>query len=390
MIICGEASGDLLAAELIDAIRLQDNGETNFFGLFGAECAARGLQSEFDLSELAVMGFTEILPKFLAIKKRVTELVDLAVKRKPDCVIFVDSFAFTHPIAKRLREKAPNIKRIRYVAPKLWAWAPWRAKKLRGVYDDILSLFPFEPEFFAAYSIKTRFVGHPAIDRFVQAAPPEKIAAFNERYDFAPQDKIITLLPGSRRSEVSRLRPVFFDMAKKLHAAYPDYKFAIVTPETLTGKTGGGEGGFPLTHVTSADRFTLFARSDTAIAASGTVSLELTVAGVPHIIAYRVGALSAFIARRLIKVKYAALTNIILDKPVIPEFLQEKCETATMLPAFEALLTDKATRAAQSEAFKRCTDLLYPVDAEGKKRKPAEAAALSVGVSEFKGRLLSG
>ncbi len=353
MVICGESSGDLLAAELIRSLRETPQfAAAEFFGLYGEACEAHAPPSIFPLSMLSVMGITEVIPKFFKLRRLVSDLVEIASEQKADAIIFVDSFAFTHPIAKRVKQKNLNIKLIRYVAPKLWAWAPGRAKKMRGVYDLIIGLFDFEPDFFAKYNISVRFAGHPAVNRFSTNQDPARVIAFNRQYHFQPEDRIITLLPGSRRSEVRALRKIFFEVAEKIYQKDKNVKFAIVTPEISGEGRAEFTAPFPLTIIAPKDRFMLFSLSHAALAASGTVSLELTVAEVPHVIAYRVSAITAFFARKWIQVPFAALTNIIANEAIIPEFLQEDCTREKILTGFAPYtLAESAQRTQMKKAF---------------------------------------
>lgn len=347
MLICAEDSGDLLAAELVDALR-DKHSDIEFIDSFvGDACMQRGIKNTIaSISSIAKMGFIEILSLIPTVFTLRTKILDTIEKQQPDCVILVDGFAFTHFIAKKIKQKFPHIKLVKYIAPKLWAWAPWRARKLQGVYNLILGCLPFEPEFFAQYNIKVQFVGHSVMQRFEMLGQDAK-NTLRHKYQIPENKKIILLLPGSRSSEIKNLWPIFQEASQK----FDQEKYHFILPIAPQKQHFFQNLPNYFTIITnSPERFKAFQIADAALAASGTVSLELMVAQVPTVIAYKVSWLSAKLASFLITVPYVTLLNIILHKEIYPEFLQENCTVDKLFHALEKMLNDQEYQNFQQQA----------------------------------------
>ena len=206
MLVCGEPSGDLLGAQLMASLKQASGGDVEITGIGGPAMAAQGLQSLYPLDATAVMGLREVVPAIPAILKRVREASDFALRTRPDAVVLIDSPDFTHRIAQRLKRIDPSIRTINYVAPQVWASRAYRARKMARYFDLVLALLPFEAPFFEKYGLKSVFVGHPVIER---AARMTGGAEFRIRHGIAPDARLLALLPGSRKSEIRFIFPVF-------------------------------------------------------------------------------------------------------------------------------------------------------------------------------------
>lgn len=381
-LIAGEPSGDLLGASLMRGIKAE-LGENNvqFIGVGGPEMAAEGVDSLFPMSDLSVMGLAEILPRLGLILRRIRETVKAATEADVDAVISIDSPDFSFRVQKKLskhfsgQDNPPKL--IHYVAPTVWAWRPGRAQKIAGFLDHLLALFPFEPPYFERVGLSCDFVGHPVVTAGIDKADG---AAFRKSHDIGDARKLLCVLPGSRMSEVSRLVPVFAETIRKLQQSYPD--MAVVVP-LVPGvakfvRDGFSQRGLSKTIIYTEgreDKFAVFRAADAALAASGTVSIELGAAGLPHVIGYRVSWLTGAIGKRLIRTPYANLINVILDRMVVPELLQNNCKAAQLHDNLLPLLDDSPERTAQTDAFTQAISRLSPPEGMG---DPGAAAARSV------------
>ncbi len=354
-LVAGEASGDALGARLMAALEQRTGGEVRFAGVGGAQMRQAGMQSLFPISDLAVMGLVEVLPRARLLLRRMREVAGAIEQARPAAVVTIDAPSFAYGMLKRLRNR--DAPRIHYVAPQVWAWRPWRVRKYARVFDHILALLPFEPAFFARAGLGCTFVGHPAVD-----APRDVRAGqrFRAAYDIPPDAPLIAVLPGSRMGEVTRLLPVFAQSLERVRESVPDIRAVLPSVPTVADTVARAVAEWPLptTMVGAGERSAAFAASDVALAASGTVSLELAAAGVPHLIAYRVNAITAAVVRALMRVPYANINNLILDRPVVPELLQQDCTPARLAETVLPLLQDGDVRAAQRRAFEEVVQRL--------------------------------
>lgn len=356
-LIAGEPSGDLLGSRLMRAVAAK-YPEAEFYGIGGESMEREGLQSLFDISELAVMGFVEVLPSLPKILKRFKETIADIEKVKPDVVVTIDSWSFSAQIHKRLRKKNLGIPQVHYVAPQVWAWKKKRAKTMYKYIDHLLTLFPYEPKYFTPHHLPTTFVGHPVIESHVLCGNG---ADFRNRHNIEENCKIMAVLPGSRKTEVCRLLPVFLEAVRRFREKNPDFCFVIPTVHTVEDQVREmvEKSGLPIIVVnTESDRHDAFVAADVAIAASGTVALELAMVNVPHLIAYRVSPLSAWIARHFLKIQFVNLSNILLGREVVPELLQQDCNVARILYYAEEFLKKGALYERQMEGFAKVREVL--------------------------------
>lgn len=356
-LIAGEPSGDLLGSRLMRAI-IAKAPETQFFGLGGETMEREGLQSLFNIKELAVMGLLEVLPSIPRILKRIRQTVADIERVKPDVVVTIDSWSFSARIHQALRKKGLKIPQVHYVAPQVWAWKKKRARTMYKYIDLLLTLFPYEPKYFTPYHLKTEFVGHPVIESTVIYANKTD---FRERFNIPSEKKILALLPGSRKNEVVRLLPIFLSAAEEFYQKNPNYIFVIPTVQTVQDKVQDiiKNSKLPIIITTiEADRHDALKASEAAIAASGTVALELAMIDVPHLVAYRVSPFTAFLVRHLLKIEFVNLSNILLGRLIVPELLQESCTKEKILYYLGRFLKKDDLYEKQMEGFEKVRQIL--------------------------------
>ncbi|MBR1904624.1 MAG: lipid-A-disaccharide synthase [Alphaproteobacteria bacterium] len=372
-LIAGEPSGDALGGRLMQALRQKDK-KAQFFGLGGETMQAQGLKSLFNISELAVMGLAEVIPSIPRILRRISETVADIERIKPDAVITIDSWSFSVRIHKKLRKLNLNIPQIHYVAPQVWAWKKKRARTMYKYIDLLLTLFPNEPKYFTPYHLETVFVGHPVIESTLVNGNSEQ--KFKKNHKIPAKNRLMLVLPGSRHNEVDRLLPDFLQTVELMHNKYPDFSFVIPTVSTVAKQVREmvKASGLPITVIEGEEnRRDAFHEADVAIAASGTVALELAIVNVPHIIAYKVPKLTEWIARRFIHIQYVNLTNILLAREIVPELLQEDCNPTNIMAYVEQFIEGKPIYHRQLNGFDKVRKLLGMGE-----QKPSENAAAAI------------
>lgn len=350
-IVTGEPSGDLLGGRLMAALRDVTEDRVRFAGIGGESMAEQGLESRVDLSELAVMGFLEVLPKARRILRIVQDTADDIAQCRPDVVVTVDSWGFTGRLHKVLRKRRLPVAQVHYVAPMVWAWKEKRTKSVAERVDHLMCLLPNEPPYFERHGLSCTHVGHSIIESGADAGDGD---AFRAAHAIPAEAPLVCVLPGSRRVEVARLLPVFRETVERLAMERPGLRVVIPTVATVAAEVEEAvvEWSVPVTLVRGQKaRYDAFAACNAAMAASGTVALELAMAGVPHLIAYRVSPLSAWLFRRLTTIRFVNLVNLTLDREVVPEVLQEQCTPETLLSKMQGLLDDPAARGRQREGF---------------------------------------
>ena len=369
-LIAGEPSGDLLGSRLMRALRSKTKNNVEFFGLGGDTMEAEGLNSLFDISDLAIMGLVEVIPSIPKVLRHIKNTVDDIVRVQPDVVITIDSWSFCARVHRRLRKLKTGIPQIHYVAPQVWAWKKKRARTMYKYIDALMTLLPQEPKYFTPYNLETVFVGHPVIESEALHADGKM---FRKQYGIGNDKKIITLLPGSRKNEVAKLLPVFTDVAKNLLEHDNNFYFVIPTVKTVSNRVKSMvvESRLPILVVeTQTDRYNAFQASEIAIAASGTVALELAICHIPHLVAYKVSALTAWIVSKIMKIQFVNLSNIMLGRLVVPELLQEQCTSGTITHTALELLKKKDLYEREMEGFAKVKDTL-----SNGKQTPSENAA---------------
>lgn len=354
----GEPSGDLLGARLMQALKHETGNRIAFSGVGGTHMEEQGLVSLFPMSDLTVMGAIEVLPRLPRILRRISETTTAAIRLRPAAMVTIDSPDFNFRVAKRL--KGRGIPLIHYVAPSVWAWRPKRAARIAGFLDHLLTLLPFEPPFFEAEGLPATFVGHSVVDG---GAGTGDGTAFRQRHGIMPDDTLICVLPGSRLSEISRLGGVFGETLSLLKKKFPGLRIVVPSVAPVADSVRNLVAGWPAPVITvegEGEKFDAFAAADVALAASGTVALELALARTPAVIAYKTTPLTWFLVRRLVKIRFAHLVNLILDREAIPEFLQGACRADVMATAIKGLLADNGLRKKQIEAYDEALKQLRP------------------------------
>jgi len=348
-LIAGEPSGDALGANLMRALRYRAQGTVCFAGIGGEQMTAEGLTSLFPLDDLAVMGVAEVLPRARTILKRVAQAVADIRARRPAAVVTIDSSGFNWRVAQRLRRAGDRVPLIHYVAPMVWAWRAGRARRMARWYDHLMALLPFEPPYFERVGLSCSYVGHPVVE---MGADRGDGASFRRRHNIPPLARVVAILPGSRGGEVGRLLPILGQTVALLAKKVPSLMIVVPATENVAAQVKAAVATWDVDAVIvgNIEKYDAFAASDAALAASGTVALELAVAGVPMAVTYRVNPLTHALLRRVVKVRYVNLVNLILDRPAVPELLQDDATPEKLAAAIERLLEDKAARAAQISA----------------------------------------
>jgi lipid-A-disaccharide synthase len=350
-VIAGEPSGDALGGKLMAALKERSGGAVRFAGIGGENMAAEGLASIAPIADLAIMGVTEVLPSLRRIFRHIAAAVADIRRLNPAAVVTIDSSGFTWRVAERLRrlgEREPPL--IHYVAPMVWAWRPGNAQRMARWYDHLMVLLPFEPPYFTAVGLPCTYVGHPVVESGADAADG---ADFRRRHGIPPAAPVVAVLPGSRRGEVKRLLPVFGEAVARLARHRPGLRIVVPTREIVAAMVSAATANWAAPTLVlrgEAEKYAAFAASNAAMAASGTVALELAMAKVPHIVGYRLLPLTHWQLRRIVKVKHVHLLNLILDRPVVPELIQQDCEPGRIAGEIERLLDEPERGDAQIAA----------------------------------------
>jgi lipid-A-disaccharide synthase len=352
-LIAGEASGDQLGAHLMAS--LKSLGKVRFSGIGGNAMKGEGLESLFPMEELSLMGL-EIFRSLPALRKRLTQTIKTIQELQPDVVVTIDAPEFSFRVMKRLHTLAQRPRLIHYVAPTVWAWRPGRAKKISAFLDHLLCLYPCEPPYFEKHGLSATFVGHPIAEEKVIKAKRDL--------------NLLCVLPGSRSSEIKKLLPIFKETVALICKDFPHLKVVIPTLPSRESQVRKGLEGWPcsVTVVVGDEaRQEAFSHSFIALAASGTIALQLARAALPFVIAYKTSAITAFMARLLLKTQWACMVNILLQKTCIPEYIQENCTPEFLAKGISSLLKDKDVRENQQKAMNRAISMLgAPVDRAAK------------------------
>lgn len=371
-LIAAEESGDRLGAGLIKSLRERLGPSARFVGIGGHRMAEQGVVSLFPIEELSIIGLAAIPKRLPMILRRIREATDAVLKAKPDVLVIVDSPDFTHRVARRVRASDSHIPIVNYVSPTVWVWRSGRARKMTAYVDRLLAVLPFEPEVHRKLGgPPCTYVGHPLLEEIDELRPD---ASERARRSAAPP--ILLVLPGSRRSEISRNMAVFGEALQLLRSGGIAFEAVLPTVPALFERVRAAAASWPIAPrivVTDSEKRAAFRTARAALAKSGTVTLELALAGVPMVTAYRVTAVEGFIARRVIQTKSIILANIVLGENVVPEFVQRELTAENLAAALRDILAETPARQRQVEAFKRL-DAIMSTDG----RRPSELAADAV------------
>lgn len=349
-LVAGEPSGDRLGGALLQGFKDIDTPVTPI-GVGGPMMAAQGLASIFPYEDLAVMGLAEVLPKYRHLKRRISQTAQAVAASGAEVLITIDSPDFGLRVAKLARAANPNLKTIHYVAPSVWAWRPKRADKMARVIDHVLALLPFEPPYMKAAGMTCDFVGHPVVSE--PLSTDAETAAFRASHSLSDA-KTLLVLPGSRKSEVTRLAPIFGEALQGVDArlVLPTLPHIRDTVAELTAAWDQRPILIDATDMTQ--KRAAFAAADGALAASGTVSLELAANATPMVIAYDMNWITRAIMKRAIRIDTVTLVNLVSETRVVPEFLAENCTPDAIRAGVEALLAgDTKQEAAMALTMER-------------------------------------
>jgi lipid-A-disaccharide synthase len=375
-LVAGEESGDALAGALMRALRERSPG-IRFGGLGGRAMAEQGIASPFDIHELSIIGFGAVLRQLPRILRRIRQTADAVIAARPDALVVIDSPDFTHRVARRVREAAPDIPIVNYAPPSVWVWRPWRARAMRRYVDEVLAILPFEPDAFARLSgPHCTYVGHPLAERLADLRPNAEEA--RRRLADPP---LVLVLPGSRRSEIHRLAETFGEALGRVAARSGPLELVLPTLPHVAELVGKAVASWPVRPriVTSpTEKYAAFRTARAALAASGTVTLELAMAQVPMIAAYRISAWEALLLRRVANVDTVVLPNLVLGDEAVPERIQEICTADAISAALLPLLSDTPERRRQIEAFARL-DGIMGIGGDPPSRRAADAVLGVIG-----------
>jgi lipid-A-disaccharide synthase len=372
-VVAGEHSGDALGAKLMAALNERRRGRVHYVGVGGPQMSQEGLVSQFPMEEVAVMGPAAIARRLPTILRRISRTAAAAIAAQPDALVIIDSPEFTHPIARRVRRKRPEIPIIDYVSPSVWAWRPKRAARMRAYVDHVLALLPFEPDAHQRLGgPPCTYVGHPLIEQlpWIESLDPAPLA----RQLALPRDTVLlVILPGSRPSEVKHLMGTFGQTLTRLMERGRKFEVAMPIVESVRPLIEAHLPQWPKQpHLIfdEEDKFRAFKLARAALAASGTVTLELAVTGTPMVVAYKVDAVAAAPLRMLITAPTVVLPNLVLGDRSFPEFLQQECTPARLAHAIATLFDEGPVRDRQLAALARVPERLALPQGT-----PSEAAA---------------
>ena len=359
-LVAAEESGDALGASLARALVAREGSALKLAGVGGRAMAAAGISSPFAIDDLSIIGFTAIPRRLPAILRRIRETADAIVAARPDALVIIDSPDFTHRVARRVRASAPSIPILDYVSPSVWAWRPGRARAMRGYVDCVLGILPFEPVVLVRLGgPPCIYVGHPLIERLTELRPNADEAR-RRRAD----PPLVLLLPGSRSSEIGRLIGIFGDAIARVVARAGPIELVLPTVPHLESRVREAVAGWavaPRIVVDTAAKWAAFRTARAALAASGTVTLELALAGVPTVATYRVGLFEEIVARLSglrSRLPSVILANLVIGENVVPEFLQRQCTPRKLADALVPLISDTPERLRQIDAFARLDEMM--------------------------------
>ena len=333
-IVAGEPSGDILGDQLIKSLESKFNSPI-FNGVGGERMQSNNFTSLFDMSDISIFGIFPVLRKLFFLMNKINDVVKDISQKKPDIIILIDSPDFNHRVAKKVKKYLPNVPIVCYVAPTVWAWRQGRAKKMSEYFDYLLSVIPFEVNFFEKYGLKTSYVGHPFIERVKNIND----IAFSEKYDL-DKSKTIIFLPGSRKIEIERHSPVMVQAIDYLKDQNLNLNILIATGQKQLDQI---RDYFKDIQIITDDyeKYSLFKKADFACAASGTVTLELGLTETPTIVIYKMDKLTWFFISKMVKVKFVSLVNLILGRESSKELLQDNFNKENLIDELSKLLSDE-------------------------------------------------
>ncbi len=376
-VIAGEASGDVLGAKLIAELKAQNNG-AEFLGVGGRLMKEQGLKSIFPMEELSVMGFLEVLPHIPKLLRRIKQTADKIIETNPDFVITIDSPDFCFRVIKTLKRKnlgSANIKKVHLIAPSVWAYREGRAEKISKLYDLLLAILPFEPPYFEKYGLKTVFIGHPIVENAPDFSKKSELnESFRKKRNVALDADLLCLMPGSRNGEVTRIFPELIKAANILAQKKSNLKVVIPLVEKTRKLVSEMAKSLKVEYflIEKEEKEAAFFASNFAVAKSGTNTVELSLYQIPIIVVYKLNFLTHFLVKRMVKINFANLVNLILNKEIIPEMLQNECKGEKIFVALEKLMSDENEAQRQISESKKALKLMGLGFAQNPSQKAAQ------------------
>jgi lipid-A-disaccharide synthase len=360
-LIATEESGDRLGANLMKVLRQRLGGAVRFEGVGGRSMAQEGLTSLFPIEELSIVGLAAVVKQLPMILRRIRQAADAVTQASPDILVIIDSPDFTHRVARRVRARDASIPIVDYVSPSVWAWRPGRARAMRDYVDHVLGLLPFEPEAYRRLrGPPCSYVGHPLVEQIGVLRP-----GVDEQKRREEQPPVLLVLPGSRRSEIRHHMTVFGETLGRLRVQGAAFELILPTMPHLQDAVREGVESWPVQPrvvVGEIEKKAAFRIAHAAFVKSGTVTLELALAGVPMVAAYKAGAVEALIVRSAIRTSSVILANLVIGENVVPEFIQQDCTPEKLVPALREILADSPLRQRQREAFARMDAIMSTGD----------------------------
>jgi lipid-A-disaccharide synthase len=337
MLVCAEKSGDLLGANLIESLKKElNNYDLEFIGVGGLQMEQAGLKTIFPMADIAVMGIVEVIPHLKVIFKRIKQTVATAIDKKVDILITIDGAEFSFKVAKGVKKQNKDLKIVHYVSPQVWAWRENRVFKMEKFLDHVLALFPFEPKYYAKTNLKCTYVGHPIVERFTELKAKSSKKALNKELKVA-------ILPGSRSNELKYLLPTLGKTVLLLKKRFKNIKFVLPVAEGFN--TNDFDNYFSnCEYISGEDKYAKLKKCDAAITCSGTANLELAMLGLPMVVCYKMNNLTYKIIKRLVKVKHISPVNIVANKRIVKEFVQDECTAQNLYKNTALLLKDTKQR----------------------------------------------
>jgi lipid-A-disaccharide synthase len=361
-IIAGEPSGDALGGALIAALRRRTGGRLRIGGIGGERMQEQGLTSLVRLEDLAVGGIAEVLPRAPMILRRVRETVSAIRALRPDAVVTIDSSGFSWRVAHGLRRRGESLPLIHYVAPMVWAWRAGRARRIARWYDHLMTLLPFEPPYFERVGLSCRYVGHPVLE---SGADRGDAGRFRATHGLTENDLLITVLPGSRGGEVRRLLPIFGPALDRLNRTIGPFRVVVPTVATVATMVADAAAAWPEKPIVvqrPEEKYDAFAASRAALAASGSVALELALARLPMVVCYRLNPLTEAFLDRVLKVRQVNLVNLLLQKSLVCELLGPNCTPQRLAASLTEIVCDERVRAAHRQGY---AEVVRRLDGDG-------------------------
>lgn len=337
MVVCAEKSGDLLGANLIESLKVElKDYDLDFIGVGGSSMENAGLKTIFPMADIAVMGIFEVIPHLKVIFKRIKQTVSTALDSKVDMVITIDGAEFSFKVAKGIKKQNKDIPIVHYVSPQVWAWRQNRVFKMEKFLDHVLALFPFEEDFYKKTKLSCTYVGHPIVERFTELMPKNTKKPLNKTLKLA-------ILPGSRTNELNHLLPTLGQTVVLLKTRFKNIKFILPVAEGFD-KDNFDRYFSEVEYVSGDDKFKKLQQCDAAITCSGTANLELAMLGLPMVVCYRMNNFTYKLAKLLVKVKHISPVNIVADKKIVKELIQDDCTAESLSRNISPLLKDTKQR----------------------------------------------